>query len=169
MGGSVFGPTMTFRDAEGSDPVCVMSSVMWNQFSYLRAIMRDAINADEAVCNVDVTMPADFHDWLFFVTGNLHEGIKRDEVDYALNVRESCTSLGLIPHTRIDGRLQHLLRCTAHRFATTIMSWDMRMMSDFSTLMKRSMVVRDECVQLFLDVNQDPRCHVDDLARANAN
>lgn len=167
MGGSVFGPTVTFRDAEGSDPVCVMSSVMWNQFSYFRAIMHDATNADEAVCNVDVTMPTDFHDWLFFVAGNLHEGIKRDEVDYALNVRESCTSFGLIPHTRIDGRLQHLLRCTAHRFATTIMSWDMRV-GDFSTLMARNMMLREKCVELFLDANQDPRCHVDDLSGAKA-
>ena len=166
--GTVFGPTMTLRDAEGSDSVCVMiSSVTWKQFSYLRAIMRDAINVDEAVCNVDVTMPTDLHDWLFFVTGKPHEGTKRDEVDYALNVRESCTSLGLIPRTRIDGRLQHLLRCTAHRFATTIMAWDMRM-GDFSTLVRRNIMLRDECVKLFLDVNQDPRCHVDDILAANA-
>ena len=159
---SIFGPTMTLSMA-GDDGASarVVSSVLWSQFAYLRTIARDAKQSGH-VANIDVQLPVDFAEWLSFVCGDPHEGRPRDDVDYALAVRESCTTLGLLPKTRIDGRLQQLLRSVAQRFATTLMTWN-SVTLDFAVLMAKNRRVRERCTALFLDASQDPRCYVDEL------
>ena len=159
MSSSVFGPTMTFRMGD-DDRTYIASCAFWSQFTYLKNIMRDAGDALGAG-NLDVVLPADFHAWFSFVRGDASDG--GDEVDYALSVRESCTNFGLLPDTRLDGRLCDLLRRAAHAFAATLMKWNVTL-GDFVTLLATTERLRARCTAMFLDhAAADPRCRIQEL------
>jgi|MDTE01.1.fsa_nt_gb hypothetical protein len=156
---SIFGPTITFHTSDPTD-VVVISSVTWTQFAYLRNVIHDNAR-EEGTSTVDVVLPDDFRDWLSFV----RDGAKRRwDVDFALSVREACTSLGLIRGTRLDGRLEHMLRGAAQQFASSLTAWDLST-CDFVQLVARNTTIRARCTALFLQHGDDPRCQVDFLLR----